>query len=135
MLTILLIEDSLILRDRLRVLIGRIPNVFLLAETDNEADAQFCLKRFLPAVAVIDLQLRGSSGLAVIRHIKDNYVDTTMIVLTNLAQPEYEAKCRELGAHFFFDKSKGTKAFTRLLAEMSGGAKATGHAAANDGET
>jgi DNA-binding NarL/FixJ family response regulator len=127
MLTILLIEDSLILRDRLRVLIGRIPNVFLLAETDNEADAQFCLKRFLPAVAVIDLQLRGSSGLAVIRHIKDNYVDTTMIVLTNLAQPEYEAKCRELGAHFFFDKSKGTKAFTRLLADMS--------AAANDGKT
>ena len=127
MLTILLIEDSLILRDRLRVLIGRIPNVFLLAETDNEADTQFCLKRFLPAVAVIDLQLRGSSGLAVIRHIKDNYVDTTMIVLTNLAQPEYEAKCRELGAHFFFDKSKGTKAFTRLLADMS--------AAANDGKT
>jgi len=40
MMKVLLVEDSLILRDRLRSIIGAIPNDVLVAETDNEDDAR-----------------------------------------------------------------------------------------------
>lgn len=115
---ILLVEDSGILRDRLRDIINAIPRTVLVAETDNEDDARYQLDKHSPDVAVIDLRLRSGSGFSVIEHIKAMHSATTMIVLTNLAQPEYRAKCMKLGAHYFFDKSKGIPAFTRLLADL-----------------
>lgn len=117
---ILLVEDSRILRDRLRGIISAIPKAALVAETDNEGDARHLLEQHQPDVAVIDLRLSSGSGLALIGHVKVMHSATTLIVLTNLAQAEYRAKCIELGAHYFFDKSKGIGAFTRLLAELSG---------------
>jgi len=119
MMKILLVEDSLLLQDRLRRVISAIPNAVLVAETDNEDDARFCLEEHRPDVAVIDLQLKSGSGLSVIEHVKAACLETTVIVLTNLAQPEYRAKCVELGAHHFFDKSKDIGAFTHLLADLS----------------
>jgi DNA-binding NarL/FixJ family response regulator len=54
-----------------------------------------------------------------IEHVKAVHPATTMVVLTNLAHPEYRARCTELGAHHFFDKSKGIGAFTHLLADLA----------------
>lgn len=115
---ILLVEDSRILRDRLRSIISAIPMASLVAETDNADDARHLLDQHRPEVAVIDLRLRGGSGLALIGHAKAMHSATTLIVLTNLAQAEYRARCIELGAHYFFDKSKGIGAFTLLLADL-----------------
>ena len=116
---ILLVEDSRILRDRLRGIISAIPMASLVAETDNADDARCLLDQHRPEVAVIDLRLRGGSGISLIEHAKAAHSATTLIVLTNLAQAEYRSKCIELGAHYFFDKSKGIGAFTLLLADLS----------------
>ena len=116
---ILLVEDSRILRERLRGIIGAIPMASLVAETDNAEDARSLLERHRPEVAVIDLRLRGGSGLSLLAHVRAVHAATTLIVLTNCAQPEYRTKCIELGAHYFFDKSKGIAAFALLLADLS----------------
>ena len=128
LMKILLVEDSRILRDRLRGIIGAIPQAILVAETDNEDDARVQLNQHRPDLAVIDLRLRNGSGLSLIAHIKAVHQATTMIVLTNLAHAEYRARCMELGAHYFFDKSKGIGAFTHLLADL--GKRPTASAAA-----
>ncbi len=119
LMKILLVEPSPIVRDRLRNLFGAIPDAILVAETDNEDDAPCNLDEHRPEVAVIDLRLRGGSGFSVTRHVKAAYPDTAVIVLTNLVRSEYRARCMELGADYFFDKSKGTGAFTRLLSDLS----------------
>lgn len=115
---ILLVEDSRILRERLRGIIRSIPSLSLVAETDHVDEAICLLDLHRPEVAVIDLRLRGGSGLSLIGHARVAYPATTLIVLTNLAQAEYRSKCIELGAHYFFDKSKGIAAFTLLLAQL-----------------
>lgn len=115
---ILLVEDSRILRERLRGIISTIPLASLVAETDNADEARRLLDRHRPQVAVIDLRLRNGSGLSLLGHARAMHSATTLIVLTNLAQAEYRTKCIELGAHYFFDKSKGIDAFTRLLADL-----------------
>lgn len=116
---ILLVEDSRILRERLRGIISAIPKARLVAETDNADEARCLLDLHRPDVAVIDLRLRSGSGLSLLGHARASHPATTLIVLTNFAQAEYRAKCIELGAHYFFDKSKGIGAFTCLLADLS----------------
>lgn len=115
---ILLVEDSRILRDRLRGIISAIPKAVLVAETDNEDEASCLLERYRPEVAIIDLHLRSGSGFSLIGHAKAVHSATTLIVLTNLVQAEYRSKCIQLGAHYFFDKSKGIGAFKLLLADL-----------------
>lgn len=115
---ILLVEDSRILRDRLRGIVHAIPRAVVVAETDNEDDARCHLDKHRPDVAIIDLRLKSGSGLSVVEHVRAMHPATTIIVLTNYAQPEYRAKCMELGAHYFFDKSKGIAAFAQLLTDL-----------------
>lgn len=115
---VLLVEDSRILRDRLRAIINGIPHAVLVAEVDNEGDAGYQMDKHRPDVAVLDLRLRSGSGLSVIEHIKAAHSATIMVVLTNLGQAEYRASCMELGAHYFFDKSKDIGPFTDLLVEL-----------------
>ena len=117
-MNILLVEDSRILRDRLRRMISGIPEAVLVAETDNEAEARELMRQFQPEVAVVDLRLRSGSGLTVLEHIKASYPATIIIVLTNYGQAEYRSKCMDLGADYFFDKSTDIDAFERLLGNL-----------------
>jgi DNA-binding NarL/FixJ family response regulator len=115
---ILLVENSRVLRDRLREIISAIPQAVLVAETDSEDEARGLLDQHRPEVAVIDLCLSGGSGLSLLGHARAVNQATTLIVLTNFAQAEYRAKCVELGANYFFDKSRDMRAFTHLLADL-----------------
>ena len=115
---VLLVEDSRILRNRLRAMINAIPESVVVAETDNEADARCCLEKYQPELAVLDLRLRSGSGLSVLEHIKATYPATIVIVLTNYGQQEYHDKCIDLGADYFFDKSRDIEAFIHLLEEL-----------------
>ena len=112
---VLLVEDSRILRNRLRSMIVAIPAAQLVAETDAEEDARSLLALHQPDVAVIDLRLKRGSGLSLLEHIVARYPATVTIVLTNYGQPEYRNKCLQLGAHHFFDKSRDIGAFEELL--------------------
>ena len=127
---ILLVEDSRILRDRLRIMIAAIPNTDLVAETDIEGDAFRLLETHRPDIAILDIRLRMGSGLSVLEYIKANYPATIIIVLTNSGHAEYRSKCEELGAHYFFDKTRDIYAFEKLLlvysqAEIDAQAKST----------
>ena len=102
---ILLVEDSRILRERLRALIGAIRGAIVVAEADAEADARERIDACRPDVVVLDLRLRAGSGLSVLEYLKASHPDVIVIVLTNYGHAEYRAKCLNLGADYFFDKS------------------------------
>lgn len=115
---ILLVEDSRVLRDRIRGMIAAIPEAIMVAETGSESDALSSLEQHHPDVVVIDLRLTSGSGLSVLEHVKAVYPTTIAIVLTNYGQPEYRSKCMALGADFFFDKSLNIDAFNDLLINL-----------------
>lgn len=112
---VLLVEDSRVLRERLRAIIGAIPHLELVGEADNETDAQRYLEQSRPDAVVLDLKLKGSSGLSVLEHIKAVVPQTIVLVLTNYGQPEYRSRCAELGADYFFDKSLNFDEFSACL--------------------
>ena len=116
---ILLVEDSRILRDRLRALVAGIPNAAMVDEADSEETARQCIGSCVPEVVVLDLRLKSGSGLAVLEHLKTVAPRAVAIVLTNYSQPEYRQKCAQLGADYFFDKSQDIDTFAQLLAGMA----------------
>ena len=112
---ILLVEHSCPVLDRLRCLITAIPNALLVAQASSGAAARRHLADHRPALVVMDPCLRTGGGLALISQIKALQPSCIIIVLTNQVYPEYQTRCRQLGADYFFDKSKETVAFVALL--------------------
>jgi two-component system OmpR family response regulator len=123
-MNILLVEDSRVLRDRLRRFIGELPRAVLVGETDNEADALRYLETYRPDTLVLDLRLKSGSGLSVLEWCKARYPDITIVILSNYGQAEYRGKCLGLGADHFFDKTRDHDAFGRCLSALCDGAGA-----------
>jgi two-component system response regulator DevR len=104
-LKIYLVEDSVIIRQRLRQLLGAIEHVQVVGEAEDSAPALEGIAQTHADVAVIDMQLAHSSGLAVLRGLAGHGHAVVCIVLSNYATPEFKRECLAAGAQYFFDKT------------------------------
>ncbi len=117
MLSILIVEDSSVIRQRLRSLLRESGRVGLIVQAESEPEALRHLELFKPQMAIIDLRLRSGSGLGVLRHLKSHAPACLAVVLTNAAVAEVRDACLEAGADHVLRKSTD---FERLLEFLAG---------------
>jgi YesN/AraC family two-component response regulator len=67
---ILLVEDHPMFREHLGQLINRELGMSVCGEADNIRDAMRLIHETHPDIAIVDITLRGSSGLELIKDIK-----------------------------------------------------------------
>lgn len=125
---ILLIDPSRMVRDRLCNIVEDLAASASVAQVDSEGAARLELLACPPALVVIDPCLRSGNGLLTIAMVKLANPATTVVVLTNVVYPEYRARCMELGADYFFDKSKETEAFVEQLGKLCVSGQQVSHA-------
>jgi DNA-binding NarL/FixJ family response regulator len=102
---VLLVDDSVIVRERLTLLLSDLPHVEVVGEVDDAPQALELIRRRKPDVVILDIHLPHGSGLELLPDIKREFPAMTVIMLTNYPYPQYRAKCLANGADFFFDKS------------------------------
>jgi DNA-binding NarL/FixJ family response regulator len=112
---ILLVEDSAVVRNALREMISGIDGAAVAGEFDSPAPAIESIRTNPPHVVVLDIQLVGGSGLEVLRAVSKEHPQVKVIVFTNFAEPVYRKRCRDAGAHAFFDKKSDLQALRRTL--------------------
>lgn len=120
-LKVFLVEDSLMIRERLHGMVEAIPNIEVIGEEDNEVDAMRSICTLEPDLVVLDLSLAsgGGNGMDVLRQIRRRLMPCIVVVLTNYFNPLYQNKCMELGADYFMDKSQELEKLGSLLAKLS----------------
>jgi two-component system, OmpR family, response regulator len=122
-LSVLLVEDSKLLTDRLREAILNIPGAQLAGTVDSEADAVATLQRLPIDVVLLDIHLRHGTGFGVLRAITNGqHRNVVAIVLTNHDLGEYRRAAAELGARYFLDKMKDFDRLPSLLQEIGAAA-------------
>lgn len=118
-LSVLLVEDSRVLAERLRETLLSIPGVHLTGTVDSEADAVAALQREPVDVVLLDLHLRQGTGFGVLRAIPADQVKrTVVIVLTNYDLAEYRRAAAALGAQHFLDKLRDFDRLPVLLQQI-----------------
>jgi two-component system, OmpR family, response regulator len=118
-LSVLLVEDSRVLAERLRETLLSVPGVQLAGTVDSEADAVALLQRQPVDVVLLDLHLRQGTGFGVLRSIPNDQVrKTVVIVLTNYDLAEYRRAAAALGARHFLDKLRDFERLPLLLQEI-----------------
>lgn len=105
---VVLIEDSVALRDLLAEMLADSGGVEVIGSADSELAAIDLLHRLHPDLAIIDLELRGGTGLKVLAALQGMPACADMpraVVFSNHTHPLVRERCRMLGAQAFFDKS------------------------------
>ena len=118
-LSVLLVEDSRVLAERLRETLLSVPGVQLTGTVDSEADAVAALQRQPVDVVLLDLHLRQGTGFGVLRAIpSDQIKKTVVIVLTKYDLAEYRRAAAALGAKHFLDKLRDFDRLPILLQQI-----------------
>jgi DNA-binding NarL/FixJ family response regulator len=134
-LSVLLVEDSRVLAERLRETLLSVPGVQLAGTVDSEADAVAALQRHPVDVLLLDLHLRQGTGFGVLRAIPTEQArKIVVIVLTNYDLAEYRRAAAALGARYFLDKLRDFDRLPLLLQQISADGTQIGAAADPTGE-
>ena len=102
-----IVEDSPLIRENLIATLEELGPVKVVGTAEDEASAVQWLSapgnRF--DLVIVDIFLKGGSGLGVLRSAHALPQRHKMVVLTNYATPDMRRRCLELGADRVFDKS------------------------------
>ena len=103
----LIIEDHPVVRESLQGLLEELAAVDVVGTAAAQSEACHWMDSRTQAcdVAIVDVFLKGGSGLGVLEHIAGYERPPERVVVTNYATDAMKARCRELGAVEVFDKS------------------------------
>jgi DNA-binding NarL/FixJ family response regulator len=101
---VLIIDDSLQIRERIAALLAASPQVRIAGQAANGRDALDAVKRLKPDTVILDIRLPDQSGIELLKTFKARYPEMAVIMLTNLDHPRYRQRCRQLGADHFLSK-------------------------------
>lgn len=107
-LKVVLIEDSMPLRQALAAVLGELAGVEVVGGAEDERSAIELLQRQRPDLAIVDLQLRAGSGIGVLQALSrnpDRFGHPRAVVFSNHHQAAVRERCFALGVEGFFDKS------------------------------
>jgi DNA-binding NarL/FixJ family response regulator len=104
-LVTLIIDDSLIIIERFIEILNEMDNIETVFYANNYTEGLQMLKDIKPDIALLDINLPDKSGIELLRIIRQQQLDTKVIMITNQATDHYKKVCATLGANYFFDKS------------------------------
>ena len=103
-LSILVVDDSEIIRRRLCAMLAESPRLHVVAEAGEGLEAIRQFQRFRPQAVVLDIQMPGLSGVEVLRRIKAAAPQCAVVMVTSFDQKLFREVCGMFGADAFFHK-------------------------------
>lgn len=105
---VLLVEDHPMFRDHLAQLIRRDLGMVICGETDNIRDAMQLISQQKPDIAIVDITLRGSSGLELLKDIKAQGISLDVLVLSMHDEDLYAERALRAGAKGYITKNEAS---------------------------
>jgi len=118
-LTVVLADDSDVVRQRLRSVIAGLPGVAVVGEAPDADQAVTQIREHAPDVVVLDMFMPGGGGTRVLQELHGAESRPIMLVFTNFAYPEYRDACLQLGADHFLDKSADLDRLLSIISQLA----------------
>lgn len=104
-MNVLIVEDSVLIQERLRVMISEIDGIGDIRQAYDAVEGEKLLKEMKPDFLILDIRMPRGSGLTVLNSIASESSKPEIVVFTNYPYPQYRNKCLSLGVNHFFDKA------------------------------
>lgn len=116
---LLIVDDSAELRRELISHLSDTAEISIVGEADTAAVAIALIRSKNPDVVLLDLLLRSGSGFNVMTAALSGPKVPAIIVLSNLADAFFRARCQQPHVLKFFDKSKQFHEAVALCRELA----------------
>jgi len=103
--TILIVDDAPLIIKWLESMLKGFTTVDSVHTAGSYQEAVLILSSFRPDIVLLDINLPDRNGIELLRYLRLNYPAKTVIMVTNQSGEFYRARCKELGADYFVDKS------------------------------
>ena len=114
-LRVLVVDDHPIVREGVRRILEAHPDMHVVGEASDAATAVALAARLLPDAAVVDVGLPDMSGLELVRLLKAQRAELTVVMLSMYDDAEYARESRVAGASAYVVKdSAATMLATQL---------------------
>jgi DNA-binding NarL/FixJ family response regulator len=118
---VVLVEDHPMFREQLTQLINKEPGMIVCGEADNVHDALQLIERKNPDIAIVDLTLKGPSGLELIKDLKAKEIDVPVLVLSMHDESLYAERVLKAGGRGYITKNEvSNKVMTAIYSVLRG---------------
>jgi DNA-binding NarL/FixJ family response regulator len=118
---VLIVDDHPIVRQGLAQLIAQENELEVCGEADDAATALDAVRDLDPDVAVLDLMLKGSNGVELIREMKSRCPSVRILVVSMHDEAIYAERALKAGAHGYIMKQRATNEVLQALRKVLAG--------------
>jgi DNA-binding NarL/FixJ family response regulator len=106
---VFLVDDHPIVRRGFQLLLSLEPDMMVCGEAESGPEALQRIMALKPDAAIVDLSLKSSSGLDLIKQLHAQCPKLKMLVFTMRAENIYAERALRAGAHGYITKEDGTE--------------------------
>lgn len=122
-ITVLLADDHFIVRQGLRTTLSEFPEIHIIGEAGDGIEALAQVKALKPDVVLMDINMPGMNGLEATAHIRKNFPDTRVLVVTVHDSNQYITQVLRAGADGYVLKDTSPDELARAIQSVfKGGA-------------
>ena len=118
---ILLIDDHVIVRAGLRMLIENHGGMIVVGEAGTRIDALAIATREQPDIVLLDLDMGAESGLDFMPHLLAGAPNARIVILTGVRDPDAHRRAVRLGAIGLVFKEKATEVLIKAIEKVHAG--------------
>src|SRR6516164_8884369 len=105
---VLIVDDHPVVREGLAMHLSTQPDLEVCGEAEDLAGALALLASARPDVAIVDISLKNSSGIELIRRIKDRQDSVRILVWSMYPENLYAERALRAGAQGYLNKGQAT---------------------------
>jgi DNA-binding NarL/FixJ family response regulator len=128
---IFLVDDHPVVRRGLQFMLNVEPTMTVCGEAESGPEALQKIMAQQPDAAVVDLTLKGSSGLDLIRNLRSQCPQVRLLVFSMHDELYYAERVLRMGAHGYVTKEEGTEKAVEALRTVLQGRKYVSQPVAN----
>lgn len=118
---VVVVEDHPMFRERLTQLINKEADMIVCGEADNIRDGFQLLVDGSATIGIVDITLKGSSGLELIKNLRSMGVNVPILVLSMHDESVYAERALRAGAKGYITKNEASsKVMTALRQVLAG---------------
>jgi len=118
---VVVVDDHPLFRERLCQLINNEPDMEICGEADNAQEAIQIIRETSPNLAIIDITLKTSSGLELIKSIKALSIGVPVLVLSMHDESLYALRSMRAGAQGYVMKQEALDSVVSAIREIFAG--------------
>ena len=119
--TVVIVDDHPMFRERLIHLITKTGTMAVVGEADNIRDGLSVIRKMQPSVAVIDISLKGSNGLELLKDMHAHGLNVPVLVLSMHDEALYAERALRAGARGYITKDEASHQVMQAIRQVLDG--------------